>query len=304
MLESLVKQDFDGEFEVIVVDDGSSDDTMAMLEQMASTVPYRLVALAQPRNLGPSSARNRGWRTARAPLVCFTDDDCVASPRWLAELTQALEHADIVQGQTLPNPEHEHHRGPFSHTLHVVSEHGWYETCNMGYRREVLERLDGFDESFRFAYGEDAELAWRAKRSGARSAFAAEALILHEIVPSRWSGALKRTRRREGIVQVFQRSPGLKQQLGKGVFYERTHLPALVVVACAAGLTLAPKSRSRWLVSAVVGLWYAWECRKNHAKPKWGNVGYLAVVPGALVVDLADIAVLAGASVRYRLLQL
>ena len=304
LLESLAKQDYDGDFEVIVVDDASTDDTLKVLRGLEAELPIRLVALEQPVNRGPAAARNRGWRAASADLVCFTDDDCVASPQWLSAMTDALERADLVQGKTLPDPEQETNRGPFSHTLNVVWEHGWYETCNMGYRRDVLDRVEGFDESFRYAYGEDTDLAWRAKRSGAKSAFAEAATVYHDIVPSSWRAALSRVKRREAIVQVFQKNPGLKTALGKGLFYERTHLPALATVACTARWARSPSSPSRWFAAAGVGLWYAWECRKSHAKPRFGNVGFLGVVPGALIVDLADIAVFARASVRYRTLQL
>src|SRR5438093_9901845 len=75
-----------GAFEVIVVDDASADGTGTALERLASaaSIPVRAVRLAARR--GPAGARNVGWRLARAPLVAFTDDDCVPQPGWLAAL--------------------------------------------------------------------------------------------------------------------------------------------------------------------------------------------------------------------------
>jgi glycosyltransferase involved in cell wall biosynthesis len=267
-------------------------------------MPYSLTALRQPENRGPAVARNRGWQTSRASVVCFTDDDCNPSRRWLAEMLAGLEHADVVQGTTLPNPGQEGNRGPFSHTLLVLNESGYYETCNMAYRRDVLERIGGFNEHFRYAYGEDTELAWRAKESGATTAFADRAVVYHDVTLSSWRAALRGVRRREGIVQTFRFVPGLRDRLGKGLFYEDTHLPAVAVTACMVALAQAPRSPRRWATSAAIGLWYARECRRVHAKPKVGNVGWFAVVPAALVLDLADFAVFVRSSVRYRTLQL
>lgn len=293
-----------GDFEVIVVDDASSDETADVLESLKHGQPFSLVALRQPSNRGPAAARNRGWQAATAPLICFTDDDCVPTERWLAEMVDALAVAEVVQGRTLPNPAQEGNRGPFSHTLEIDWEMGYYETANMGYRRPVLEALSGFDETFRFAYGEDCELAWRARETGARTSFCHAALVYHDITPSNWKAALKNTRRREGMVQVFHRRPGLQSKLGKGLFYEPTHVPAIAVAVTAVALVMSPRSSARWAGSAATGLWYAWNCRRTRGKPKIGNIGWLAVVPAALAVDLADVAVFARASFRYRILQL
>ena len=185
-----------GPFEVIIVDDGSSDDTWAELERLAATSSLKLRPLRLPQNAGPATARNAGWRATTAPVVCFTDDDCVPQPGWLAGLLGTLgDGVDIVQGHTAPNPAHEFRRGPFSHTIWVFFEEGYYETCNIAYRREVLERLGGFDQTFRRAYGEDIDLAWRAKEAGARTAFGDDALVFHEITPSSYKAFCREIKR-------------------------------------------------------------------------------------------------------------
>ena len=97
--------------------------------------------------------------------------------------------------------------GPFSRTMAVLEELGYYETCNIGYRRSVLEGLDGFDEQFRHPFGEDTDLAWRAREGGATTRFAPEALVYHEVWPGTLRSTLRDLRRREGIVQCAQRHP-------------------------------------------------------------------------------------------------
>src|SRR4051812_2639852 len=71
------------EFEVIVVDDGSSDGTAELLEREREEGELDLTAIRHESSAGPAAARNAAWRAARAPLVAFTDDDCVATPAWL-----------------------------------------------------------------------------------------------------------------------------------------------------------------------------------------------------------------------------
>lgn len=305
LLDALAAQDGAGRFEVIVVDDASTDETQAILARLATQLPFQLVGLRQERNTGPAAARNRGWRAASASVVCFTDDDCVPTPKWLAGLLACFDEADLVQGQTLPNPEQQDNLGPFSRYVHIPAESGYYETCNMAYRRDLLERLGGFDERFRHrTCGEDVDLAWRAKEAGARSAFCVEALVHHDIWPSSIRAGWHERLRRDGLVLALKKHPGLREMLGKGLFYEPTHLPTLAVAASAVVLAGRPRSLRRWLISAGLGLWYAWNCQFSHPKPRQGRWAWAAVVPAAYVLDLTEMAVLARASLRYRTLQL
>src|SRR3954449_7041666 len=89
LLHSLDRQSLDSSrFEVIVIDDGSTDRTPELLHAMTKRAGYSLRVLQGTGN-GPAAARNRGWPEASAPLVAFTDDDCVATPDWLTELVEA-----------------------------------------------------------------------------------------------------------------------------------------------------------------------------------------------------------------------
>lgn len=304
LLDALATQEGVGPFEVIVVDDASTDDTQTTLARCAENRPFRLTALRQEINTGPAAARNRGWRAAQAPLVCFTDDDCVPTTKWLARLVAAFDEADLVQGQTLPNPDQQDNLGPFSRYVSVPSETGYYETCNMAYRRELLERLGGFDERFRHPFGEDIDLAWRAKEAGARSAFSADALVHHDIWPSSIRASWKDRFRRDGLVLAFKKHPGLRERLDKGIFYEPTHAPALAVTASTVMLVANPRSPRRWIASAASVFWYAWNCQFTHPKPRRGRWAWAPVVPVAYILDLTEIAVLARDSLRYRTLQL
>ena len=103
---------------------------------------------------------------------------------------RALSGSDLVQGFVRPPPGAR--RGPFDRTLWVTSEYGLYETANLFVRREWFERLEGFRDwvsdhgrsgAMRRPFGEDAWFAWRARRLGARTAFAERAVVHHAVFP-------------------------------------------------------------------------------------------------------------------------
>src|SRR5205814_9822203 len=109
-------------------------------------------------NAGPATGRNLAWRRDLAPLVLFTDDDCVPSPSWVRAHVEAA--GPITVGRTVPAPDQLDRVGPFSRTLQVDSAE-LFHTCNIGYPRDLLLALDGFDERYRRAAGEDTDLGLR-----------------------------------------------------------------------------------------------------------------------------------------------
>jgi glycosyltransferase involved in cell wall biosynthesis len=297
-----VQQDV-GPFEVVVVDDASRDATWSVLQDLAGSSRVPIVPFRLARNAGPATARNVGWRAARAEMIAFTDDDCIPQPGWLRLLVQGLSDFELVQGWTTPIPEREAGRGPFARSLWIHEEDGRYQTCNIAYRRAILERLGGFDEGFRSPYGEDADLAWRAKELGARSSFEPAAIVHHEVYPSSYRAYLGDTKRRSGVVRAVGRHPGLRDHLHSRWFYRSSHPPALLA-ALGIGLAVAGSRSSRWWGSALLlGLPYLRHrlvvdrlpCRPQNQP---------AAIGLALVADLAEIGVLVKSSIRYRTLVL
>ena len=181
-------------FEVLVVDDGSSDATAALAG--ASPVVDRVVHVRGAAGAaGPGAARNAGVAEARSPLVAFTDADCFPEPGWLAAGLAALEAADLVQGRVVP----ERPPGPYDRTVNVPGLHGLFETANLLVRRELLDALGGFTPGPRpfggKELGEDTSFGWRARRAGARVAFAPGAVVAHAVTPrGRLAYAAERTR--------------------------------------------------------------------------------------------------------------
>ena len=166
--------------EVVVVDDGSTDDTAAVVARHG----HRRVVTG---HVGPAVARNAGWRAAQGEVIVFTDDDCVPATDWLAGLLAACadEGVDGVGGGIVPLL-----HGYFEDFSHAerLADHGvaadgtvrYLVTANAAYRRSALERVGGFDETFPRPAGEDVDLSARVAETGGRLALAPNAVVAHD----------------------------------------------------------------------------------------------------------------------------
>jgi GT2 family glycosyltransferase len=167
-------------YEVIVVDDGSSDASAAI----ASEFDVRLIAIERS---GLSMARNVGLAAARGEFVAYIDDDAWPDPDWLRFLVLAFRasgHA-AVGGPNLPPAEDglaaaciANSPGGPTHVLLSDSEAEHIPGCNMAYRRSALERVGGFDPQFRTA-GDDVDICWRLHDAGETLGFHAAAVVWH-----------------------------------------------------------------------------------------------------------------------------
>src|SRR4051812_40041642 len=227
--------------EVFVVDDGSTDDTASTVEEFAKRHPsVRLVRIEHSR--GPAHARNLGWRQATGRYVAFTDDDCRPAPGWLRALSAGhAGGADIVQGPTTVDPDEYDARTALSHWITVEEASFRFETCNISYRRDLLERLDGFDEGFGTSrggapYGEDADLGWRATDLGASFVFTPDAVVVHDVVSDGFRRFVARRLRRSSMPYFVRKHPGYRDLLPRPWLLTAAHPPA---VAALLGLIVA-----------------------------------------------------------------
>jgi GT2 family glycosyltransferase len=302
LVEAIAGQDVPGALEMIVVDDASPDETPSVLRELAQRYP-NLRVVRQADNAGPATARNVGWRQAAAPLVAFTDDDCVPQPGWAAGIIEGLRDADLVQGSTLPNPAQVANIGPFSRTLEVTSDSGFYQTCNMGYRRELLERVSGFDERFPDPAGEDTDLAWRSLAAGATARFLPAALVYHDIRPSSFRTHVADLRRWRSVVLVAKRHPSLRALCYRRFIWRASHEKVLLgsvglAVFCTPGLSRL----TRWTALTLL-LPYVWF--RVRVQPLAGSRRRrTAAIPAAFLADAIEVGVLARASAHERTLLL
>ena len=244
-LHALGAQQLDGPFEVVVVDNGSTDGTRAVAEAAGVRVVTREHGLA-------GEARNDGVAAATGQVLAFTDADCFPEPGWLAAGLRALGGADLVQGMVRPDPSAR--MAPFDRSLWVSAHDGLFQTANMFMPLELFERVGGFeelhDDAEGRAFGEDVWLGWRAVRAGARATFAADAIVNHAVLPRGASGYVRERARLDGFPMLVALIPELRRtRLTHGLFLsERSAAFDLALL----GLATAAARRSRWPLAAAL----------------------------------------------------
>lgn len=151
-------------FEVIIVNDGSSDGTEDMLKNYAATTPLAFRFVSQ-RNGGPAAARNKGIALACGTWIAFTDDDCIPDTNWLQSIYSTISNTNWIgiQGSTYTDRDQ---ITPLTHQIDNETGNRSVPTCNAAYLRSALLEVGGFDELFPFPHNEDADLAWRIQQIG------------------------------------------------------------------------------------------------------------------------------------------
>lgn len=200
-------------WELVIVDDASGGGTGPAIDELATRSPLMIRVIHLPANRGQAAARNIGWRSCRAPVLAFTDDDCVPSEQWLEAGLEVMGESPvtgIVQGLT---------RRPgaaasYEYTLRtvvreVLAPSPWFEGCNLFVRRAALEASGGFDEVLA-DFAEDTALGWSVMAAGWQRAWAPEAVVEHELSerPYRWH--LRFHYLQGNIVHVARRYPQLR----------------------------------------------------------------------------------------------
>ena len=169
-IESLLNDQYpDDRREILVVDNGSTDDTAGIAERY----PIRLIAEPEP---GLSRARNRGIEESRGEIVAFTDADCCVSTRWLGELITGFEADDVaaVTGEVVPYPpttaveRYSARRKPSTASWQRDLPEPWFCFGNTAVRRDVFDRVGPFDPDFAGIGCEDIDFAWRFADAGLR----------------------------------------------------------------------------------------------------------------------------------------
>ena len=303
LLDALDTQDLAEPFEVVVVDDGSKDDTLERLQVAAPSRRYSLVVVPSAVTTGPGGARNRGWREAQGELIAFVDDDCVPVPGWLRALTDGLVDADIAVGRTKPPDDQLDRIGPFSSYLDI-DHNGSFSTCNIAYRRQVLEEMGGFDEvRFVWPNGEDTDLGLRSVKAGYTDAYVAEALMWHDVGASEFMAHLSRIRRMDGLVALVAAHPESRQIMHASWFLRSVDKAVLIAWAAALGLALRPRMVGTRVFAAVAVMLYVWQFRKCHYDPR-STLESVTTVPMGFVADSWAVMVLIRSSARHRALLL
>lgn len=242
-LTSLFSQTYPkDDYEIIVVDDGSTDGTDALLQEMAASPGPPLRHFRQ-ENKGSAAARNLGISQARGEIIASIDDDCVATERWMESAVPYFADGDIVgvQGQTLPaEPVRLHFFPPrFSYTIEVTKEVPNHPTCNVFYRKQAILDVGGFNEKFKMTGAEDLDLALRIEGKG-QIVFSKEVLVYHAVFYDTLTQRLRFMRRYQYEPILFKQHP----QLRKGLLFgfvnskEVLHVPFFALALLGRALDL------------------------------------------------------------------
>jgi len=203
LLSSLDRQSLDKErFEVVVVDNNSTDGTLDAVAREARGLRLRLRSVSEPEQ-GAVHARNRGIRETSAPFVAFTDDDIEVEANWLEEILRGFERysASAVGGRTqavwdapLPDwwlPEYEK---PFARNRGAeacrVTTFPFFYSLNLAVRRLLFSEIGVFDPRLgprgrRHVVGEDADLCRRIHENGGSLYYLPDAVVNHHVEAER-----------------------------------------------------------------------------------------------------------------------
>jgi len=208
LLESLLVQTKMPD-EIIIVDDGSKDDTAKIIKKFAAENPT--IRYLYQKNAGPSAARNNAWKNSAADICIFTDGDCVPQKNWIETMLPYFEDEKVgaVAGTYKTENDdnllalfvgyeiawkYEKLRGP-------VNVHGTY---NLAVRKKILEEIGGFNEKFRTA--EDADLTYRISEKYTIY-FTPESVVGHYHPEKFWAYMKNQEKRGEDRVLLYKHHP-------------------------------------------------------------------------------------------------
>ncbi|MCC6486943.1 MAG: glycosyltransferase [Candidatus Hydrogenedentes bacterium] len=269
--------------EVIVVDDGSTDDT----PRIAGQFPVEFVRQEQQ---GPAAARNHGARVAKGELLIFTDSDCVPEPHWVQQLVDCFEEGVAAAGGTYGIA---NNRSLLARMVHeeIVMRHrrfgkevDFLGSFNVAIRREAFERVGGFDESFRAASGEDNDLSYRLRDMGGRLCFAHDAVVRHYHPTRLWPYLKAQARHGFWRVKLYQKHPGRASGDRYAGLVDLAAPPltavcaALLVCALFSAISLACAMASAVIAAILVLARISIPWRMARQTGEWGMLAFLPVM--------------------------
>ncbi len=180
-LDALIHQTTGPDAEILVVNDGSTDNTAEVVAR------YSGVRLITQANAGPAAARNQGALEARGKIILFTDDDCVPTPEWRAAMIEPFQDPNVVgvkgvyrthQKRLAPRFVQIEYEDKYRR-MKGLSRIDFIDTYSAGFRRDRFLEMNGYDTSFPVACAEDVELSYRMSARGWTMKFVPGGIVYH-----------------------------------------------------------------------------------------------------------------------------
>lgn len=209
-LDALLPQIADRDAEILVVNDGSADNTAEVVGR------YPAVRLITQANAGPAAARNHGARESMGSIILFTDDDCVPIPGWLATMIEPFKDPEIVAVKGAYRTKQTSLVARFVQIeyedryrrMAPLPSIDFIDTYSAGFRKNRFLELNGYDTSFPVACAEDAELSYRMSARGWKMKFVPEAIVYHTHPDTLWSYLKKKYKFAFWRVLALRKNPG------------------------------------------------------------------------------------------------
>jgi GT2 family glycosyltransferase len=180
-LDALIQHTAGRNVEILVVNDGSTDDTADVVQR------YSGVRLITQANAGPAAARNRGALATCGTIILFTDDDCVPTPNWLDAMLEPFENPEVVGAKGVYRTRQKSLVARFVQIEYEdkyrlmarLPDIDFIDTYSAAFRRDRFLEMTGYDTSFPLACAEDIELSYRMSARGWKMKFAPNAIVYH-----------------------------------------------------------------------------------------------------------------------------
>ncbi len=304
-LESLFNQTYSYEkYEIIVCNDNSSDDTEKIVKELIDKNIHNLRYFKIESNIeGPAKVRNFGIINAKAPIIGFTDDDCILPSNWIElAMLRFKENPEIcgLYGKVVTFGTCKDKKFTIARRVDVLEDNGSYVTPNVFYKKDILVDVGMFDLEMR--YLQDIELGWKVRKKGP-ILFEPSILVHHKIHCASIRNYLKRQRKHEYWVLMYKKHPeNLKNdRLMLGHIYNRSVFLVISLFVTLLSYILIQNLFSPLLfLSLLVYMWAHVIIDKNLQKYPMR----VLLFPRYIIADVIRFLISLKASIKYKFLVL